>query len=63
MSNYQIKIKINDYFPKIDAIPYDNYICIISCNSCYSKIKLTEHKYQIFQHNFRLSKTLIYYLT
>ena len=40
MTNYVIKVKINDYFPKIDAIPFDNYICVISCNNSYSKIKL-----------------------
>ena len=56
MSNYRIKIKINDYFPKIDAIPFENYICIISCNNIFSKIKLTEYKYQYFQNNFKLQK-------
>ena len=56
MSKYKIKVKINDYFPKIDAIPFENYICLISCNNCYSKIKLTEYKYQFFQHSFELIK-------
>ena len=56
MSNYRIKVKINDYFPKIDAIPFEYYICVISCNNSYSKIKLTEFKYQFFQHTFKLMK-------
>ena len=56
MSNYRIKVKINDYFPKIDAIPFENYLCIISCNNSYSNIKLTEYKYQFFQHTFKLIK-------
>ena len=51
-----IKVKINDYFPKIDAIPYDNYFCIISCNNSYSKFKLIEHKYQCYQHSFSMIK-------
>ena len=56
MSNYRIKVKINDYFPKIDAIPFDYYICIISCNNSYSKIKLTQFKHQFFQHIIKLTK-------
>ncbi len=56
MTNFRIKVKINDYFSKIDAIPYDNYICVITCNNCYSIIKLTEHNHQIFQHSFKLIK-------
>lgn len=56
MTNFRIKVKINDYFSKIDAIPYDNYICVITCNNSYSIIKLTEHKHQIFQHSYKLVK-------
>ena len=56
MANYRITIKINDYFPKIDAIPFDNYICEITCNNLSSKIKLTEYKYQYFQNIFKLQK-------
>ena len=56
MSNYRIKVKINDYFPKIDAIPFDNYICVISCNTSYSKIKLSEFQNEYFQHNFNIIK-------
>ena len=58
MTNFRIKVKINDYFSKIDAIPYDNYICVITCNNCYSIIKLTEHNYQIFQHSYKLIKNM-----
>ena len=58
MTNFRIKVKINDYFSKIDAIPYDNYICVITCNNCYSIIKLTEHNHQIFQHAYKLIKNM-----
>jgi len=58
MTNYVIKVKINDYFPKIDAIPFDNYICVISCNNSYSKIKLSEYKYKYFKHTFKLIKNI-----
>ena len=56
MSYYRFKVKINDYFPKIDAIPFDYYICVISCDNASSKIKLSEYKYQYFQHAFKLTK-------
>ena len=58
MTNFRIKVKINDYFSKIDAIPYNNYICVITCNNCYSIIKLTEHNHQIFQHNYKLIQNM-----
>ena len=54
MSNYRVKIKINDYFPKIDAIPYDDFICLISCNNYYSRIKLTEHGNQLFKFDLKI---------
>ena len=54
MSNYRVKIKISDYFPKIDAIPYDDFICLISCNNYYSRIKLTEHGNQLLKFDLKI---------
>ena len=54
MSNYRVKIQINDYFPKIDAIPYDDFICLISCNNYYSRIKLTEYQSQQFKFDLKI---------
>ena len=56
MSNYKVKIKINDFFPKIDAIPYDDFICLISCNNYYSRIKLTEYETQQFKFDLKIIK-------
>lgn len=30
MITCKITIKIKDYFPKVDTIPYQNYICLFS---------------------------------
>ena len=54
MSNYRVKIKISDYFPKIDAIPYDDFICLVSCNNYYSRIKLTEHRNQLLKFDLKI---------
>ena len=56
MSNYRVKIKINDFFPKIDAIPYDDFICLISCSNYYSRIKLTEYESQQFKFDLKIIK-------
>ena len=53
---YRVKIKINDFFPKIDAIPYDDFICLISCNNYYSRIKLTEYENQQFKFDLKIIK-------
>ena len=62
MANYRIKIKINDYFPKIDAIPFDDYICNISCNNYNNNMKLTEYTNKIFQFDFNsnINKDLLF---
>ena len=56
MSTYRVKIKINDFFPKIDAIPYDDFICLISCNNYFSRIKLTEYENQQFKFDLKIIK-------
>ena len=58
MANYKVKIKINDYFPKIDAIPYDDFICLISCNNYYSRIKLTEYENQQFKFDLKIIRNI-----
>ena len=58
MSNYRVKIKINDYFPKIDAIPYDDFICLISCNNYHSRIKLTEYENHQFKFDLKIIKNV-----
>ena len=62
MAKYRIKIKINDYFPKIDAIPFDDYICSISCNNYNNIMKITESTNKIFQFDFNsnINKDLLF---
>ena len=55
MSNFFITIKIKDYIPKIDCIPYNNYTCIIYCNNKYSKIKLINKDIEFFQNKINIT--------
>ena len=50
MKNFILKVKINNYFPKFETIPYNNYICLIICNNYFSEIKLSEIKSKIFSY-------------
>ena len=54
MINCILKVKINDFFPKIDAIPYKDLIFIIKYNNSYSKIKVIEKDIQFFQHSLQI---------
>ena len=49
-----LKIKISDYFPKIDAIPYNNFICLIKYNNFISKIKISERNDKSFIHKIKI---------
>ena len=50
MTNFILKVKINKYFPKIETIPYNNFICLMICNNYFSEIKLSEIKSKIFSY-------------
>ena len=50
MTNFILKVKINNYFPKFETIPYNNYICLLICNNYFSEIKLSEIKSKIFSY-------------
>ena len=50
MTNFILKVKINKYFPKFEAIPYNNFICLMICNNYFSEIKLSEIKNKIFSY-------------
>ena len=54
MINCILKVKINDFFPKIDAIPYKDLIFIIKYNNSYSKIKVTEKENKFFHHSLKI---------
>ena len=50
MSICSITIKIKDYFPKIESIPFKNYVCHISNGDTESEIPLTEKDFKICQN-------------
>ena len=55
MSNCILKVKLNEYYPKIDNIPYKHYVCLIIYNNYYTKIKLSDKKDKFFQHKLRIT--------
>ena len=54
MTNCVLKVKINDYFPKIDSIPYEDYACVIIYNNIYTEIKLSQNDNQIFMEELMI---------
>lgn len=50
MTNFILKVKINNYFPKLETIPYNNFICLMICNNYFSEIKLSEIKSKIYSY-------------
>ena len=50
MSICSITIRIKDYFPKIDSIPFQNYVCSISNEDTKSEIPLSEKDFKICQN-------------
>ncbi len=56
----ELTIKINDYYPKIGKLTYNNYNCIISCNNNQSTIPLKEIKTNnYFSENANINSDLI----
>ena len=48
-----IIIKIKDYFPKTDTIPYENYICLFSYNDYEEQIPFLPDESKTIQHQIR----------
>ena len=48
--NCIITLKIKDYYPKIDTIPYDNFICLFTFGDFFGKIPLIEKSNNICKH-------------
>ena len=53
MSTCTIIIKIKDYFPKIDSIPYQNYMCLFTCGETEGQLSLISQEYEIYQHQIK----------
>ena len=53
MITCKITIKIKDYFPKIDTIPYENYICLFTCGENEGQIPFLPDDSQIIQHQIK----------
>ena len=53
MSTCTIIIKIKDYFPKIDSIPYKNYICLFTNGENEGQIPLISQENDSYQHQIK----------
>ena len=53
MSTCTIIIKIKDYFPKIESIPYQNYICLFTSGENEGQIPLVSQENESYQHQIK----------
>ena len=53
MISCKVIIKIKDYFPKTDTIPYENYICLFSYNDYEEQIPFLPDESRTIQHQIR----------
>ena len=53
MSTCTIIIKIKDYFPKIDSIPYQNFICLFTNGENEGQIPLISQENESYQHQIK----------
>ena len=53
MSTCTIIIKIKDYFPKIDSIPYQNFICLFTSGENEGQIPLISGDNEGYQHQIK----------
>ena len=53
MSTCTVIIKIKDYFPKIDSIPYQNYICLFTSGDNEGQIPLVSQENESYQHQIK----------
>ena len=53
MSTCSIVIKIKDYFPKIDTIPYQNFICLFTNGENEGQIPLISKEDETYKHQMK----------
>ena len=53
MITCKITIKIKDYFPKVNTIPYENYICLFTCGVYEGQIPFLPDDTKIIQHQIK----------
>ena len=53
MLTCRLTIKIKDYFPKTDSIPYANYICLFTCDEYKGQIPFLPDESKYLQHQIK----------
>ena len=61
MTPCTIIIKIKDYFPKIDSIPYQNFICLFTCEENEGQLPLISQEKENIQHQMKVFDSDIKY--
>ena len=59
--NCIVTLKINDYYPKLDTIPYENFICLFTYGDFFGKIPLIKKTNNICKHEIGLINSDIKY--
>ena len=59
--NCIITLRIKDYFPKIETIPYENFICLFTYEDFFGKIPLIEKSNNICKHEIQTISSDIKY--
>ena len=53
MNCFSVLIKVKDFLPKINKIPFDNFICIFTHEEFEGRISLMQHEYQYINHEIK----------
>ena len=61
MLSCRLTIKIKDYFPKVNSIPYTNYICLFTCGEYQGQIPFLPDETKFLQHQLKNISTDIKY--
>ena len=48
--NCVITLKINDYYPKLESIPYENFVCLFTYGDFFVKVPLIQKSNNICKH-------------
>ena len=59
--NCIITLKINDYFPKLESIPYENFICLITNGDFKERIPISKNNNNKCTHEIPIINTDIKY--
>ena len=51
--NCIVTLKINDYFPKIDSIPYENFVCLFTNGENEGQLPFISQENESYKHQIK----------